>query len=304
MQDIKETECNSSEVNCAGKKTAVTKFIKNRKRCVILIVLALLLAGMAYGNLSLQITTYEIGLSEEYAGMDGFTIVQVSDLHNARFGKEQSRLLQAVEEQEPDIIVITGDLVDSSHTDVDVAMEFAKQAVTIAPVYYVTGNHEGWLGATYGELEAQMEQAGVIILSDTMYTQMYGDTTYSIAGVRDPDMPGNNIVKTEDVVGVLVEDAEGYTILLSHRPELFDTYTASNANLVFAGHYHGGQFRIPFIGGVYAPGAGFFPEYTEGVFTENDTTMVVSRGLGNSVIPVRINNRPEVVVVRLMAEIE
>lgn len=274
------------------KKSKVKSFI-------LIAIMFLLIVWLVYGNVSLQTTVYEVPVSTEYSDMNGFTIVQISDLHNARFGKEQARLLKAVAEQEPDIIAVTGDLVDSSHTDLNIAMEFMKQAVEIAPVYYVTGNHEGWLGATYGELEKCLEEAGVFVLNNTMYSGQFEGMDLNIAGVHDPDMPGNNIVLAKQVIPELTADAEGYTILLSHRPELFDTYAESNINLVLSGHYHGGQFRIPFIGGVIAPGAGLFPEYTEGTFTKSGTTMVVSRGLGNSVIPVRINNRPEVVVVRL-----
>ena len=274
------------------KKSKVKSFI-------LIAIMFLLIVWLVYGNVSLQTTVYEVPVSTEYSDMNGFTIVQISDLHNARFGKEQARLLKAVAEQEPDIIAVTGDLVDSSHTDLNIAMEFMKQAVGIAPVYYVTGNHEGWLGATYGELEKRLEEAGVFVLNNTMYSGQFEGMDLNIAGVHDPDMPGNNIVLAKQVIPELTADAEGYTILLSHRPELFDTYAESNINLVLSGHYHGGQFRIPFIGGVIAPGAGLIPEYTEGTFTKNQTTMVVSRGLGNSVIPVRINNRPEVVVVRL-----
>ena len=294
-----------------GKKMEVTKkkvqkrtSLTPRKKFVrwmIFVCFLLLCLWVLYDNVSIQTTLYEIQITEEYADLDDFTIVQISDLHNARFGKEQTRLLAAVAEQEPDLIAITGDLVDSSHTDMDVAMEFIEQAVEIAPVYYVTGNHEGWIGGTYNELEVRLEAAGVFVLNDTMYSGQYEGLALNIAGLKDPNMPGNNIVLAKQTLPALLEDVEGYTILLSHRPELFDTYVNSNANLVLAGHYHGGQFRIPFIGGVIAPGAGLFPDYTEGTFMEGNTTMVVSRGLGNSVIPVRINNRPEVVVVKLQA---
>lgn len=285
------------------KKEKTKRTNKKKKgiiaKVVLSVIAVLVTVWIIYGNTSLQTTVYEVDVAKEYVYLDGFTIVQISDLHNARFGKEQARLLKAVAEQEPDIIAVTGDLVDSSHTDLNIAMEFMKQAVGIAPVYYVTGNHEGWLGATYGELEKRLEEAGVFVLNNTMYSGQFEGMDLNIAGVHDPDMPGNNIVLAKQVIPELTVDAEGYTILLSHRPELFDTYAESNINLVLSGHYHGGQFRIPFIGGVIAPGAGLFPEYTEGTFTKSGTTMVVSRGLGNSVIPVRINNRPEVVVVRL-----
>ena len=276
---------------------------KNKKKYIIgVIVLALLSVWLLYGNLSIQTTVYDVKVPQEYSGLEGYTIVQISDLHNARFGREQSRLIRAVTEQSPDIIVVTGDLVDSSHTNVEVAMDFINQAVEIAPVYYVTGNHEGWLEGTYADLKAQLLQAGVVVLENEAFTVEAEGEVLSIAGVNDPDMRGNNVVLTKQAIQALMSEPEGYTILLSHRPEMFDTYVESGADLVFAGHYHGGQFRIPFIGGVVAPGAGLFPEYAEGTFTEGNTTMVVSRGLGNSVIPVRINNRPEVVVVRLTTE--
>ncbi len=274
------------------------------KKIIWLAVFVLVLVWILYGNLSLQTTVYDVKISQEYSGLDGYTIVQISDLHNARFGREQSRLIKEVAEQAPDLIVVTGDLVDSSHTNVEVAMDFMEQAVEIAPVYYVTGNHEGWLGSTYNDLKARLLQAGVIVLEDETFTVEAGGEVLSVAGINDPDMQGNNIVLAKKAIQALIPELEGYTILLSHRPELFDTYVESGVDLVFAGHYHGGQFRIPFIGGVVAPGAGLFPEYAEGTFSEENTTMVVSRGLGNSVIPVRINNRPEVVVVRLQADME
>lgn len=272
------------------------------KKLIWLAIFALVLVWLLYGNLSLQTTVYDVQVPQEYSGLEGYTIVQISDLHNARFGREQSRLIQAVTEQSPDMIVVTGDLVDSSHTNVEVAMDFINQAVEIAPVYYVTGNHEGWLEGTYADLKAQLLQAGVVVLENEAFTEEIEGEVLSIAGTNDPDMPGNNIVLAKQAIQALMSELEGYTILLSHRPEMFDTYVESDADLVFAGHYHGGQFRIPFIGGVVAPGAGLFPEYAEGTFTEGNTIMVVSRGLGNSVIPVRINNRPEVVVVRLTTE--
>lgn len=272
------------------------------KKLIWLAIFALVLVWLLYGNLSLQTTVYDVKVPQEYSGLEGYTIVQISDLHNARFGREQSRLIQAVTEQSPDMIVVTGDLVDSSHTNVEVAMDFINQAVEIAPVYYVTGNHEGWLEGTYADLKAQLLQAGVVVLENEAFTVEIEGEVLSIAGTNDPDMPGNNIVLAKQAIHSLMSELEGYAILLSHRPELFDTYVESDADLVFSGHYHGGQFRIPFIGGVVAPGAGLFPEYAEGTFTEGNTTMVVSRGLGNSVIPVRINNRPEVVVVRLTTE--
>ncbi len=292
---------NKSEEN-TNIETGKQKSKCRIKKVIWLVILVMVLVWILYGNFSLQTTVYDVKVPQEYSGLDGYTIVQISDLHNARFGKEQSRLIKAVAGQEPDLIVVTGDLVDSSHTNVDVAMDFMEQAVEIAPVYYVTGNHEGWLGSTYNDLKAQLLQAGVIVLENEAFTVETEGEVLSVAGINDPDMQGNNIVLAKKALQALIPELEGYTILLSHRPELYSTYVESGVDLVFTGHYHGGQFRIPFVGGVIAPGAGLFPEYAEGTFTEDNTTMVVSRGLGNSVIPVRINNRPEVVVVHLVAE--
>ncbi|MBQ6936698.1 MAG: metallophosphoesterase, partial [Clostridia bacterium] len=105
----------------------------------------------------------------------------------------------------------------------------------------------------------------------------------------------------EEIVEAInnLDDENCFSILLSHHPELFPEYSSTNVDLVFSGHAHGGQFRLPFIGGIIAPEQGLFPEFDAGVFNENNTTMVVSRGLGNSIIPVRINNSPEVVVVTI-----
>lgn len=279
-----------------------------KKRILFYIVsvsLLLLLTGyIVWGNVALQTTVYEVVLPKGEESLDGFTIVQISDLHNARFGKDQSRLHQRIREVHPDMIVITGDLVDSERTDIEAAMELIECALETAPVYYVTGNHEAWLEGEYNELEMRLEEAGVYVMNNTMYSGQYYGFALNIAGVRDPDMPGNNVVLTKQNIKALMADTIGYTILLSHRPELFDTYVESGADLVLTGHAHGGQVRIPFIGGVVAPDQGFFPAYTEGAFTKENTTMIVSRGLGNSVIPIRINNRPEIVVVKLQAVVE
>ena len=98
----------------------------------------------------------------------------------------------------------------------------------------------------------------------------------------------------------LADTESSYIILLSHRPELFESYVSCNIDLVLSGHAHGGQFRLPFIGGLIAPDQGIFPKYDAGLFTNGSTNMIVSRGLGNSIIPIRFNNRPEVIVIELL----
>lgn len=234
----------------------------------------------------------------------GYKILQISDLHNKEFGSKQNKILAKIEKINPDIIVVTGDLIDSNRTDIDIAMELINRAVNIAPIYYVSGNHEAWSGS-YDYLKSKLEDSGVIIL-DNQKVEVFNDSdSIDIIGLADTsfiqsdwlEYSGNT--ETKNLLNTLTEGSTNFRILLSHRPELFDIYSNSNVNLVFSGHAHGGQFRLPFIGGLIAPDQGFFPKLTEGIHTNNDTSMIISRGLGNSIIPVRIFNRPELIVVTL-----
>lgn len=284
------------------------KNTKKKKRRPILITLFVLLivffVWVYWSNTSIQTTMIGISSDKIPKNFNGFIIAQVSDLHNAAFGTHQSRLLDAVKEVSPDFIAVTGDLIDSSHTDVVKAMEFISGAVEIAPVYYITGNHEAW-SEQYAELKQQMLEAGVVILDDEGTTIKYNGASVQLFGLSDPDFTAaydssESAAMIDKKLKAMLHENDKYTILLSHRPELFDVYAANKINLVLSGHAHGGQVRIPFIGGLAAPNQDFFPKYTEGVHKKGVTNMVVSRGLGNSIIPVRINNRPELVVLTLV----
>lgn len=238
---------------------------------------------------------------------NGFRIAQVSDLHNAVFGEDNAELLQILSECEPNIIVITGDLVDAEHTNIDIALNFAKEAVQIAGTYYVTGNHEASL-PQYDELKTGLESIGVVVLEDASMQLEYKGEAITLIGLSDPsftikeDMFGEVPAMVSTKLNSLADDESSYTILLSHRPELFESYAHCNIDLVLSGHAHGGQFRLPFIGGLVAPNQGLFPQYDAGIYTKGDTNMIVSRGLGNSIIPIRFNNRPEIVLLELIAE--
>ena len=280
-----------------------------------LLLSAVLIGWIYLGNTTIGTTHYRVSSPQLPAGFDHFIIAQVSDLHNDDFGENQKNLIKAIEESSPDIIVITGDLIDSRKPDVEIAMDFIRQATELAPVYYTTGNHESRIPEEYGLLESQMIEAGVPVLRDqralieanpSNKSKESEEQLLQIIGLEDPDF--NWYLAGEDAgsaiqekLSVLMEE-NLYTILLSHRPELIQTYSSAGANLVFTGHAHGGQFRIPFIGGVAAPDQGFFPDYSEGIFHQDSTTMVVSRGLGNSIFPFRVNNPPELVVVTLIKE--
>lgn len=152
-----------------------------------------------------------------------------------------------------------------------------------------------------------MIEVGVNLIDGRQLSINTKGEPFTIAGVSDPMFAETDLYRTEQSImqGMLEDlqlDGKNFTILLSHRPEFMEMYAKSNADIVFSGHAHGGQIRLPFLGGVVAPNQGLFPTYTAGIFSKNDTNMIVSRGLGNSIIPLRINNRPELVVVRLQTE--
>lgn len=282
---------------------------KKKKLIIILAVVAVLLialiAWIAWGNTALELNTYTIASDNLPEAFEGYRIAHVSDLHNAEMGDDNEKLLTMLREAEPDMIAITGDLIDSRNTKVEIALQFIREAVKIAPCYYVTGNHEERV-SEYGELKAGLEAAGVIVLEDARTEISLEGEVITLLGVNDPSFQTDYLFGDAETVmksklEELQSENDGYTILLSHRPELFDTYVDSGVDLVLSGHAHGGQFRLPFVGGLVAPNQGFFPEYDAGLYTEENTNMLVSRGIGNSILPFRINNRPEVILIELQS---
>ena len=281
--------------------------MKTKKKFIVLAaivaILILLIIWIAYGNTDLEIYKYNVKSEDIPSEFDNFRIVQISDLHNAEFGENNEKLLLMLKQADADIIAITGDMIDSRNTDVDVAISFAQKAVNIAPVYYVNGNHESRVLGEYEKLKQGLTDAGVTILENSSADIAIGDETISLIGINDPTFRMELVDDTmeQNIAHQLVSvipDNDNYKVLLAHRPEYFDVY-AGNVDLVLSGHAHGGQFRIPFIGGLVAPGQGFFPEYYEGSHIKENTEMIVSRGIGNSIIPFRINNKPEIIVAEL-----
>lgn len=277
-------------------------FYKNKLFISLIIIIGSTIF-LIYQNNSIVTTDVVYKNDKIPKAFEDFSIVQISDLHNKMFGKGQMKLLEKIEEAKPDIIVITGDLVDRRRYDLEKAMVFIKRAVKIAPVYYITGNHEAWSGE-YETIRESLISDGVNILDNEKTEIMKEDSTIEIIGLKDPAFLTSSYIDGTDI-SVLEKsleklgDKDKFQILLSHRPELFSIYAKNNIELSFTGHAHGGQFRIPFIGGLVAPNQGLFPEYTSGSYEIDDSTMIVSRGLGNSIIPIRLFNRPEIIKVVL-----
>ena len=277
----------------------------NKKMVLIVSILVILCLGIwtLWGNTALEVNEYEIVSDRIPEAFSGFRIAQVSDLHNAEFGEGNEKLIELLSQTNPDMIVITGDLIDSRHTDIEIALEFARQAIKLAPVYYVSGNHEARVHE-YEDLKMGLAEAGVIVLEDQKVQITREGESITLMGIDDPSFQedylfGDAVSVTSSALSELQNESDRYTVLLAHRPELFETYVDAGVDMVFSGHAHGGQFRLPFVGGLVAPNQGFFPEYDAGLFSEGSTTMIVSRGVGNSIIPIRFNNRPEIVVAEL-----
>lgn len=268
--------------------------------CIFLVIVLAVSIWVAFDNSRVETSKYTIGSEDLPSSFDKFRIAQVSDLHNAEFGYQNEKLLSALHQSDPDIIALTGDIIDCKKTNVDIALNFVNEALKIAPCYYVTGNHESNLAdEKYLEFENALIELGVIVLRNKAISIEIGGKTINLIGIDDPAFTGK--VPNAEFINELCQE-DGFNILLSHRPEYFEEYAMSDADLVLSGHAHGGQFRLPLIGGLIAPGQGLFPKHDAGVYTSSGTSMVVSRGIGNSIIPIRFNNTPELVLIVLECE--
>lgn len=272
------------------KKTKKNHLSPKKKiilRSVLAVLLLALIGWTIRDNTTVGLTTITVTEENLPRGFDGFRIAHVSDLHNSRLWE---KTIQQLKEADPDMIVITGDLVDARRTDVDVAMQFIREAVRIADCFYVPGNHEASLPEeTYQQLTAQMRDYGVVIMDDSEIVVHRDGSQISIVG------HGWNEETDLSQIGSF----DGYRILLSHWPEYFSDYATAGFDLVFSGHTHGGQVRLPLIGAIYGPNQGLFPKYDAGLFSEGKTDMIVNRGIGNSRFPFRFFNQPEVILVEL-----
>ena len=214
---------------------------------IVTVIVVLLVIWTAWSNTTVGITHYTVASDRLPASFDHYSIVVVSDLHNAEFGENNSQLIKLIEKEKPDIIVITGDLVDSNKTNIDIAQKLVGTLTGIAPCYYVTGNHEAWLGEQYQELESILLDEGVAILHDRAVQLIKNTESIQLAGLDDPDFTDRaplqqSMIKTK-INNMNLTD--NYCVLLSHRPEAFEDYVSENIDLVLSGHAHGGQFRLP-----------------------------------------------------------
>ncbi len=229
-------------------------------------------------------------------GLASLRIVQLSDLHGYRFGQESELLLEAVRRAKPDLICITGDLFDES-TDLAMLPGLLGSLSALAPTFYVTGNHE-WQRKELRQVLAQMEALGVTVLENEYVLWEKNGARLVIAGVHDPCGPADQKTPQELIGQIRAAEPESFVLVLAHRNDTLPLWAELGANLVLAGHCHGGLVRLPFLGGVFGKNGTLFPKYDAGLYAQGNTLLYVSRGLGGSF---RLWNRPHLPVLVLRA---
>lgn len=269
---------------------------------VLLVLAAVSVPWYHWQCWGLQVTHTQVELPALPEGFDGLRIVQLSDLHGHEYGEGSGELLRLVAEQEPELIVVTGDLIDQKD-QLRMVPALARGLAGIAPTYYVTGNHEWALGtAAVKELKGVLDQCGAVPLSNRYEVLERGGSRLVLAGVDDPN--GYADQTSPEELSAQIGDAEPglFTLLLAHRNDHFEQYARAGYDLVMAGHGHGGIVRLPVVGGLLGTDRRFFPSWTSGSYTLGESAMFVSRGLGNNTTPFkgfRLFNRPELAVVTL-----
>lgn len=280
-----------------------TKGKKHRGRgCLTaLIILALIAAAAAFlikdSREDLEISRYEVNSKKLPESFDGFKIVQLSDLHGAEFGEDGMGLVEKVKELEPDIIALTGDFV-TDEGDLAAVEKLAARLTELCPVYFVSGNHEFGSGLAV-KVRNILERAGVKYLSNEYLTINRGEDEILLGGVEDPLAYADML--SPDELAQKMNDAapDAFKILLGHRNYWMTEYPELPVDLIFCGHAHGGLIRIPGVGGLIGTDRRLFPDFDAGEYNNGRYTLIVSRGLGNSVSIPRVFNRPEIVCVEL-----
>ena len=276
------------------------------KRVLIALVILIVLLFI-HSNFTVGVSDYSVSITDLPDSFDGYRIVQLSDLHSRR----HPFMMNKIERAKPDIVVMTGDMISSSDADFSTFISLAEKCAQKFPTYFIVGNHEQALDEDeLLELYVQLESAGVVILDNTSVAISRGKSEINLYGLwfnlryyRDiNDKTEANYVVCADTVREILGDAEdGVNILLAHNPIYFDGYAEWGADLVLSGHMHGGMVRIPWRGGLLSPEKEYFPKYDAGEYHKDDSSMIISRGLGSHT-GFRIFNQPEIVVIELLSE--
>jgi predicted MPP superfamily phosphohydrolase len=280
----------------------------------ILIFVILLIIIITYiSNNVIVVSKYCIKYDNLPSNFDGYVIVQLSDFHSREFGKDNKKLIEKIKKQSPNIIVVTGDMINAKDNNYDTFLNIAKKLVSICSVYYIIGNHEQDISEDkLNELYNSLNDIGVNILDNSKVIIERDGQTIDVYGMwfnlkyysdKTSEFIQNNssdyYFSLDKMNKVLGDNSSNFSVLLTHNPMYFDTYANWGADLTLSGHIHGGMIRLPFLRGVYSPERTFFPKYDSGLFTKENKSMIVSRGIGNGNLGFRFLNCPEIVTITL-----
>ena len=277
------------------------KFFKQSWKIIILLLVIAMMLDISYKNKLLKIETYHIKLDKIPIAFDGYRILQLSDLHNYRFGQNQIKLLKEIIELKPDIIVFTGDLVERRYMSNNNGIMLLEKLAKNYPVYFVSGNHEEALEeAELIKLKSSLINAGVVVLDNEWRIIEKGHEAILIVGLRDA-------VQTRwDEYGAIIEDCildagvDVFTVVLAHRPEFVKEYAETGIDLVLSGHTHGMQMgvEIPKWGIKFSPAKLRYKRWA-GLYSSNNNYLYINRGFGFLGFPGRVGTYPEITLLNL-----
>ena len=274
---------------------------KKKSRYLGLKVLILFLFLTAYllydSNIRIVTAEYTLTYKDLPVAFNGYRIAQLSDIHGALFGKGNDILIDKVKSGNPDIIAITGDLIDSKSED-DVVRTLMSGLTKIAPVYFVPGNHE-YPSGRFGKLLDILKETGVTVLRNEYIKLTLGKESILLAGIDDPNGPADMKTPSDFIRDIRKAEKNPFIIVLYHRNDKLPLYSSLGIDAVLCGHAHGGIIRLPFTDGLIGPNKDWLPTYTSGVYKQGNTNMVVSRGIGNHTGIPRFLNNPQIPVIVL-----
>ena len=276
-------------------------------------IFILLYLYIKYNVNTLEVTKYVVENKKVPKEFDGYNIVQISDLHSKLFGENNKKLIQKIKSLNPDIVVVTGDLIDGENNNYNVALDFMKEISKLYRVYYIIGNHEQKslikkYKDEYKDYFNKLHQIDFVNLDNNKVEIVKGDSNINLYGLTVPYSCYKYLFDNQETTSIDIDfleeklgkvDREQFNILLAHTPFYFDEYEKWGADLTLCGHVHGGIVRLPIVGGLLSPDRKFFPKYDLGEYTKNKSTMIVSKGLGGSKVLIRVNCKPEIVNIKL-----
>lgn len=288
-------------------------------KIVTLVIVLILFVYFYFENTSLFIVKKnDIVSSKIDNSFDGYKILQLSDLHSREFGENNINIVNKINKIDPDIIVCTGDMMNSTNDDGHVFINLVKKISKDYPIYYIDGNHEQLVEynnvGVYNDFISSLKDLGVTVVKNSevklkkgsSYINLYGLNIDLIYYSTKKALKEANIEYTEENFSKTINkenfEKDKFNILLTHNPIYFDVYEKSGVDLILAGHVHGGIIRIPFKGGLLSPDQEWFPKYYHGLYTINNTNMIVSAGLGNDTVNFRLFNPFEMNLITLISE--